>query len=137
MSLINVLREEAKSGANGRYERLVRYVAERARNDDDAIPWNAFVSQGSEGRSYQFVTQLDGFAALAGGEGPDAMIRRLFGEADGEALLQALGECTESEANIVLQPREDLGGAVLQAETPPSLAVVTRIRAHRGRRRGL
>jgi hypothetical protein len=56
------------------------------------------------------------------------MIRRLYGESDGNALLESIGETVESDANIVLRPREDLGAAVLQLESPAPLALVTRLR---------
>jgi hypothetical protein len=65
---------------------------------------------------------------LTAREEVDAMIRRLFGEADGSALLDGLGEAVQSESSLVMQPREDLGGAVIQLDAPPPLAIVTRIR---------
>jgi hypothetical protein len=128
MALITVLRQKIQSGSINRYERLVRFVAERARNDSDTEKWSARVSTGSEGRSVSFITRVEGFAALAAGEQPDAMIRRLYGESDGNALLEGIGEAVQSESNVVMQPREDLGGAVLQLEAPAPLAVVTRLR---------
>jgi hypothetical protein len=128
MALITVLRQKVHLGSIARHERLVRFVAERARTDADTQKWSARISTGSEGRSVNFVTGVEGFAALAGAEEVDAMIRRLFGEADGSALLEGLGEAVESESNLVLQPREDLAGAVLQLDAPAPLAVVTRLR---------
>jgi hypothetical protein len=128
MALITVLRQKIQSGSIAQHERLVRFVAERARNDADTAKWSAHVSTGSEGRSISFVTGVEGFAALAAAEEVDAMIRRLFGESDGSALLEGLGEAVESESSLVLQPREDLGGAVLQLGAPAPLAVVTRLR---------
>lgn len=128
MALITVLRQKIQNGSIARYERLVRFVAERARNDAETAKWSARASTGSEGRSISFVTGVEGFAALAAGEDPDAMIRRLFGEADGNAVLEGLGEAVLSEANLALRPREDLGGAVVQLDSPPPLAVVTRLR---------
>jgi hypothetical protein len=128
MALITVLRQQVQGGSITRYERLVRFVTERARNDSDTAKWSARVSTGSEGRSFSFVTGAEGFAALAVQEQVDAMIRRLFGESDGNALLDSLGEGVQSESSLVMQPREDLGGAVLQLDAPPPLAVVTRLR---------
>ncbi len=128
MALISVLRQKIQNGSIAQHERLVRFVAERARNDADTAKWSAFISTGSEGRSVSFVTSIEGFAALAADEDPEAMIRRLYGESDGNAILEGIGAAVQSEANLVLQPREDLGGAVLQLDAPPPLAVVTRIR---------
>ena len=56
------------------------------------------------------------------------MIRRLYGESDGNALLESIGQTVQGDANLVLRPREDLGGAVLQLDAPPPLAIVTRLR---------
>jgi len=128
MALITVLRQKIQGGSIARHERLVRFVAERARNDADTTKWSARVSTGSEGRSVSFVTRVEGFAELTAREEVDAMIRRLFGEADGSALLDGLGEAVQSESSLVMQPREDLGGAVIQLDAPPPLAIVTRIR---------
>ncbi len=128
MALISVLRQKIHSGSIARHERLVRFVAERARNDSDTAKWSARVSTGSEGRSVSFITGVEGFAELSAREDPDAMFRRLYGESDGNALLEGLGEAVQSESSLVMQPREDLGGAVLQLEAPPPLALVTRLR---------
>lgn len=128
MALITVLRQKIHSGSIARHERLVRFIAERARNDADTQKWSARISTGSAGRSISFVSSVESFAAYATGEQPDAMIRRLFGESDGNALLEGLGAAVQSEASLILQPREDLGASVLQLDAPPPLAVVTRLR---------
>jgi hypothetical protein len=128
MALITVLRQKIHGGSIARHERLVRYVAERARSDADTQKWSTRISTGSEGRSIDFITGVEGFAALTAGEEVDAMIRRLFGESDGNALLEGLGEAMESEASLVLQPRDDFGSAVLQLDAPAPIAVVTRLR---------
>jgi hypothetical protein len=128
MALITVTRQTVHAGSIARHERLVRFVAGRARDDGDSAKWSTRVSTGSEGRSVNFVSGVEGFAAIAAGEQPDEMIRRLFGESDGNALLEGIGEAVESQSNLVMQPREDLGGALLQLETPAPLAVITRLR---------
>jgi len=128
MALISVLRQRIQSGSVAQYQRLVRFVAERARSDADTAKWSARLSTGSEGRCISFVAGQEGFAALAAGEDPETMILRLFGEGDGTSILETLGAGIESEARILLQPREDLGGALLQLDAPPPLAVVTRVR---------
>ena len=102
MALITVLRQKIQSGSIARHERLVRFVAERARGDADTAKWSTRVSTGSEGRSISFVTGVEGFAALAASEQPDAMIRRLYGESDGNALLEGLGETLQSERQLFL-----------------------------------
>lgn len=128
MALITVLRQKIHGGSIARHERLVRFVAERARTDAETQKWSTRISTGSEGRSISFISSVEGFAAYATDEQPDAMIRRLFGESDGNALLEGLGETVQSEASLILQAREDLGASVLQLDAPPALAVVTRIR---------
>ncbi len=128
MALISVLRQKIHSGSIARHERLVRYVAERARNDADTAKWSARVSTGSEGRSVSFITGVEGFAELSTREDPDAMFRRLYGESDGNALLEGIGETVQSDSSLVMQLREDLGGAVLQLDAPAPLMLVTRIR---------
>jgi hypothetical protein len=128
MALITVLRQKIHSKAVAQHERLVRFLAERARGDADTAKWSARVSTGSDGRSVSFIIGVEGFAALAANEQADAMIRRLYGEADGDALLEAIGETVQSDSSLVMQAREDLGGSVLQLEAPAPLAVVTRLR---------
>jgi hypothetical protein len=128
MALITVLRQKIHSGAIAQHERLVRFVAQRAGADADTAKWSTRISTGSEGRSVSFVAGVEGFAALAANEDPDGMIRRLYGDSDGNALLESIGETIESDASLVLEVREDLGGSVLQLEAPPPLAVVTRLR---------
>jgi hypothetical protein len=120
-----------------RYERLVRFIAERARQDKDADGWIARVSNGSEGRAISFVTTAEGFAELAKREPPDAMIRRLFGEGDGNALLEALGEGVQSSTYTVARLREDLSTQSMpEAGNAPELALVTRLRAASGGAQG-
>lgn len=128
MPLINVLRQKVPGRSALQHERLVRFVAQRAREDADTAKWSTRVSTGSEGRVVSFVTLVDGYAALASQEDADAMIRRLYGEGDGNAILESLGEAVESSSSIVLSPREDLGGQVIQLDSPPPLAIVTRLR---------
>ncbi len=128
MALISVLRQQVQGGSVARHERLVRFVAERARNDGDTARWSTRISNGSAGRSISFISSVEGFAAMAAEEAPDAMIRRLFGEADGEALLGAIGEGVVAEASLLMRAREDLGAGVLQLDAPPPLALVTRLR---------
>ena len=65
MSLITVLRQKVHGGSIARHERLVRFVAERARGDADAARWSARVSTGAEGRSVSFVTSEERSGAVA------------------------------------------------------------------------
>ena len=128
MPLLNVLRQNVPGRSAAQHERLVRYIAERARNDADTAKWTTRISTGAEGRSVSFVTVVEGFAELSSREDPDAMIRRLYGEGDGNALLEAIGETVDSNGYQVLSVREDLGSSILQPEAPPPLAIVTRLR---------
>jgi len=128
MPLISVLRQSVLPKSIPSYERLVRFVAERARNDADTFKWSTRVTSGSEGQSFAFVAPAESFVELTTRGGPDAMIRRLYGESDGDAVLEALGEGLTSSSNVILQPREDLGAQVVQLGTPPPLAVLTRLR---------
>lgn len=128
MPLITVLRNNVRQSAAPQYERLIRFVTERARQDKDTLQWGGRLSTGAEGRSISFVTTVAGFAELASREQPDAMVRRLFGEGDGNALIEALGEGVESSSYGVATIREDLSTVSAPPETP-QLALVTRLRA--------
>lgn len=128
MPLITVLRNNVRQSAAPQYERLIRFVAERARQDSDTFNWGGRISTGAEGRSISFVTTVAGFAELAAREQPDDMVRRLFGEGDGNALIEALGEGVESTSYSVATIREDLSTQAAPPEEP-QLALVTRLRA--------
>jgi hypothetical protein len=130
MPLINVLRNNITTSGTPRYERLVRFIAERARQDPDTFQWGARVTQGSEGRAIAFVTRVEGFAELAAREQPEDMIRRLFGEGDGNALIEALGEGVTSSSYLVSTIRDDLSSRALpEPAAAAPLALVTRLRA--------
>ncbi len=130
MALISVLRETVQQSAVPRYERLVRFIAERARQDGDTFQWSARVTTGASGRSIGFVTRVEGFAELTAREEPDAMIRRLFGEADGTAIVETLGEGVSGSTYTVSTIRDDLSS---QAPPEPGqaspLILLTRIHA--------
>ncbi len=130
MALISVLRHQVQEGAIARYERLVRYVAERAQKDDDTSPWSARVTTGASGRSIAYITTVDGFADLASREEPDAMIRRLLGEADGTAILEAIGDGVVGSQQLVATIREDLSN-LAEPPTGVPMILLTRIRATR------
>ena len=132
MPLLTALRQHVQGKAIQQYERCVRYIAARAREDAQTFKWIGRVSTGAEGRIITFVTQVEGYAALAAREDPDAMIRRLYGEGDGNALLEAMGEAVTSESYQVFQPREDLTDRVLQTGAPPPIVVTTRLRVTPG-----
>ena len=128
MPLLTVTRQNVQTRFAAQHERCVRYIAERARGDKDTFKWSTRISTGSEGRIVSFVTGVEGYAELATREQPDAMIRRLYGEGDGNAVLEALGEGVSSVSYQVASAREDLGGQVIQLGAPPPLALVTRLR---------
>ena len=131
MPLVTVVRNQVQQSAVPRYERLVRFVAERARQDKDTFQWDARISTGIQGRVISFVSTIDGFAELAAREQPDAMIRRLFGEGDGNAILESLGEGVQSSTYTVATVREDLSNQTLpQPGQPPiAMSLVTRLRS--------
>jgi len=128
MPLITVLRNNVRQSAAPQYERLIRFIAERARQDNDTFNWGGRVSTGAEGRAISFVTTVAGFAELAAREQPDDMIRRLYGEGDGNALIESLGEGVKSTSFSVATIREDLSSLAAPPEEP-QLALVTRLRA--------
>ncbi|MDH3686455.1 MAG: hypothetical protein OEP95_09520 [Myxococcales bacterium] len=128
MPLITVLRNDVRQSAAPQYERLIRFIAERARQDQDTFHWGGRVTTGAEGRAISFVTTVEGFAELAAREQPDDMVRRLFGEGDGNALIEALGEGVERSSYTVATIREDLSTQAAPPEEP-QLALVTRLRA--------
>ncbi|MBW2385956.1 MAG: hypothetical protein JRG92_20175 [Deltaproteobacteria bacterium] len=128
MPLISVMRQNVPGQSAAQHERLVRYIAERAREDADALKWTTRIGTGTAGRIVSFVSRVDGFAALASQEDPDVMIRRLYGEGDGNALVEALGEATSGTSYQVLNVREDLGTQGTLLDAPAPLAVITRLR---------
>jgi hypothetical protein len=128
MPLISVARQNVPGQSAIQHERLVRFIAQRAREDADAFKWTTRISTGVEGRVVSFVSRIDGYAALTSQEDPDVMIRRLYGEGDGNALLQSLGECVAGSSFQVLTVREDLGSQAILLDSPAPLAIVTRLR---------
>ena len=129
MPLITVLRQSVRMDAVSSYERLVRFIAERAKQDGKTFKWTARISEGSEGRIISFLSPVEGYAELATREPIDAALRRLYGEADGEAVLTTLGEGIQSSSSQVLSPREDLSSQALpQPGQAPELVHVTRLR---------
>ncbi len=133
MPLMTVLRQSVRMDAVSSYERLVRFIAERAKQDADTFKWTARVSQGSEGRTISFVSSVESYAELASREDADAALRRLYGEADGEAVLRTLGEAIQSSSSQVLSPREDLSSQALpQPGQAPELIHLTRLRVTPG-----
>ena len=131
MPLISVSRNSVQQSAIPRYERIVRFIAERARQDKDTFKWNARITTGAAGRTIGFVSRVEGFAELSTREEPDAMIRRLFGEADGTALLESLGEGVTSSSYTVSTIRDDLSNSPPQPAESAPLILLTRIRATR------
>ncbi len=137
MPLISVLRNSVQQSAIPRYERIVRFIAERARQDKDTFKWNARITTGAAGRTIGFVSRVAGFAELSTREEPDAMIRRLFGEADGTALLESLGEGVTSSSYTVSTIRDDLSNAPPEPAESAPLILLTRIRTTSGGGPGL
>lgn len=136
MPLLTLLRHSVQLGATSRYERLVRFIAGRAREDGDAVPWDAYATTGAEGRRISYVQTCEGFAELAAREEPEAMIRRIFGEGDGNALLENLGQGVLSASYQVATIREDLSNITPGAEPAP-LSHVTQLRSATGKNAGL
>jgi len=128
MPLITVYRSRLKQSAAPRYERLIRFVCERARQDEQTFSWTARAASGGQGASIAFITAAEGFAELTAREDPADMIRRLFGEGDGNAVLEALGDCVESSSYSVARIREDLSNET-RREDPAPIALVTHLRA--------
>ena len=129
MPLITVVRNQIQQGATARYERLVRFVAQRAQQDKDTFNWDTRISTGIHGRVISFVTTVEGFAELATREQPDDMIRRLYGEGDGNAILESIGEAVQTSAYTVALLREDLSTFTFPAQGEPlPLSLVTRLR---------
>jgi hypothetical protein len=130
--MISVLRNTVQQGAIPRYERLVRFIAERAGQDSDTFNWNARVSTGASGSAYGFISRVEGFAELSAREDVGAMIRRLYGDGDGTALLETLGEGVTNSVYTVSRIRDDLSNQpAAQAGEAAPLILLTRIRATR------
>ncbi len=132
MPLIQTLRVSVHPRGLQSYERLVRYIAERAKADADTFRYSCRQTNGAEGQQYVFVAPAEGYAELATREPIDAMVRRLFGEGDGNALLDALSQNVESQSFAVLSPREDLSNTPPPLATPPLLIHHTLIKVQPG-----
>ncbi len=132
MPLLQILRVSVHPRGVQSYERLVRYLAERARADADTFAWSCRQANGVEGQQYVFIAPAEGYAELAGRETVDVMARRLFGEGDGNAIVDALAENVESQSFSVLSPREDLSNTPPPLQSPPQLIHHTLIRVRPG-----
>ena len=132
LALIQLLRVSVHPRGVQSYERLVRYIAGRAREDAHTFGWSTRQVNGVEGQQYAFIAPAEGYAELAAREPIDAMVRRLLGEGDGNAILDALAEGIESQSFSVLSPREDLSNAPPPLAAPPQLVHHTRIRVRPG-----
>lgn len=133
MPLLSVMRNTIQPSGATRYDRLIRYIAERARQDPASPKWTAHLANGSDGRTVSFAVVAEGWAELASREQPEAMVRRLFGEGDGNALLEALGQAVQDSRFGISQLREDLSSpAVAQEGGAPAMALVTRLQVARG-----
>ncbi len=132
MPLIQLLRVSVHPRGVQSYERLVRYIAGRAREDADTFGWSTRQVNGVEGQQYVFIAPAEGYAELAAREPIDAMVRRLLGEGDGNAILDALAEGIESQSFSVLSPREDLSNAPPPLAAPPQLVHHTLVHVRPG-----
>ncbi len=132
MPLITVLRNVVHLKSIRSYERCVERVAKKARSDKETFQWGARAENGSEGPVISYISTVENFAELAARENPDAMIRRLFGEKEGEAILEELGEGTQSSSSRVLQQNDDLSRPAPQADQPVPLIFVTRLSVRPG-----
>ena len=68
MPLIQLLRVNVHPRGVQRYERLVRYIAERAREDADTFGWSCRQANTAEGQQYVFIAPAEGYAELASRE---------------------------------------------------------------------
>lgn len=132
MPLLQLLRVSVPLRAIPRYERAARRLAEKARGDSDTFPWIARMIQGIDGIQFAFVSPVEGFAQLAGRETIEAMVRRVFGESDGNAVLDELAEGIQSQSFSVLRPREDLSNTPPPLGAPPPLIHHTQLRVRPG-----
>ena len=132
MPLIALLRSSVHPQAIQRYERAAQRLAARARDDADTFRWSARQVNGLEGRQYGYIAPAASFAELAGREEIDAMVRRVFGESAGNALLDELAEAVTQQNFSVLSPREDLSNVTLPLESPPPLMHHTQLRVRPG-----
>lgn len=132
MPLIALLRSSVHPQAIQRYERAAQRLAARARDDADTFRWSTRQINGLEGRQYGYIAPAASFAELAGREQIDALVRRLFGESEGNALLDELAAAVTQQSFSVLSPREDLSNVTLPLESPPPLMHHTQLRVRPG-----
>lgn len=132
MALLTSLRVNVKQSGLARYERAVARLAAAARADTRAAEWRASISQGTEGIAYVFGQMAASFVELSGREPLPVLIRRLFGESGGDALLEELGAGVQSSSFSVRRLRDDLSTITLPLKEAPVRLFVTRLQVRTG-----
>ena len=132
MTLVTALRINVKPAGIARYERALTRLVTAARADSRAAEVRTSISQGAEGITYAFVSQLASFADLTSREPLPLLARRLFGESAGDALVEELGADVESSSFAVRRIREDLSTISLPLKEAPAVFYVTRLQVRTG-----
>jgi quinol monooxygenase YgiN len=134
MGLITVRSIEVKPECIEDFEDAVHRVARKAADDDDASRWSCREVVAGDLGTYSFVGASEDWAVQSRIEPADALVRRLFGRADGTELLRRLRASTRSARLVVARDRPDLSYTEgLEPGQPIPLAVVTRIQVRPGR----
>jgi hypothetical protein len=136
MALLTSLRVNVKPSGATRYERAVARLAAAARADSRGFEWRASISQGVDGLTYAFVAMAASFVELAAREPIPVLVRRLFGESAGDALLEELGAQSSSSFSV-MRVREDLSTISLPLKQAPAQLYLTRLQVRTGGQRAI
>jgi hypothetical protein len=124
MPFTTSLRVSVRIGTIIEHEDCVRRLAARAREDQATRNWVAYQITAGENGRYFYASQAESWAELAVRESTPDMVRRLFGEKDGNALLQQMNHGVDALQTLVFQPRDDLSCAAPQALDQPAPLVL-------------
>jgi hypothetical protein len=108
---------------------VIRQIAERAQQKRDAYQWRTHqVLIGNTG-TIHFTSEVAEFAALARRDPtPQALVIRLFGEAQGIKLLDELSACSISTRSVIGRDRPDLSYPPAERDAPMAVVTVLRVR---------
>jgi hypothetical protein len=134
MALTTVLTERIRPERFRPYEELVQRLAKQAVQKREAWHWTTHQTAFGEGDQVHFVSDAENFATLGARGMPDALVRRLLGEKEGNEWLQRLNECVVSAQQTVSMERPDLSYPPERMERPYPAALVTIIRSRPGGR---
>jgi hypothetical protein len=135
MPLTSILSVQVRPASIGRYQELVRQLAERARKNEESFRWTAHTTVFGQGPTIHFVSIAESFAALQQrGQTPELLLR-VLGEKGAASWLEAIGEATQAQETVIARDRPDLSYVreERRAQDHP-FALVTNVRVRPGGR---